>query len=1128
MRSGAARRLRALLAGVSLLVFGQPLLAQPEPPRSTEPTPQGVQAEEPPPPAARDNESEERAEASGAIPRIEAPAALGGLFGRTITRIDIVPVDARWNDPVTLRLVKPGDVLTSEVARRAMRELTDSGRYANVSAEAEPVGSGVLLRIRVTPRRIAAGIRVIGGVFDVDETLRVAELHDGVELTSAGLRRIERRVQAHYVWRGFPNVRTSVDVIDTDDPMSVVLIVNIRTGEPLHVARRRFRVWPSPDAPGLKRVLSGYAVEVDDRADQEDLEQADRELEDDLRAGGWHRASVGHSLETREGRTWVVVDVTAGPLLRPRFEGVQRFDTTELERALELGQGEDRTPRALGEKIRQFYIDRGFLDVEVTATERGKKNAPVHDLVFKVRERDQVEVGAREYPCLTGSRTAEEVGSEIDSFLSEELPGSGILSSVDPRVVDETFGPRATTGARPVPFEPNPWKTYVPEVYDRAIKHVQDLYRSEGYLSATVGPLELLRRRCDPRSPPGQCLPIGPRKRPKTECLYDEIGLPLEEPPPAPSYLCVADPASGVACEPNAILHLPIKLGPRTYLYDLAFEGNRVFTEKALEEAAELELGEPASQVELEKARRRVLDAYAEEGFAFAEVDALLDLSPDHTRARARFSVSEREQVKVAGIVVHGAHRTNEGLIRSRVALEVGEPYRRSDVRKTEERLATLGVFSTITVGLEDPYVPAKEKIVVITLQERKPQYLDVRPGFSTGEGFRITFEYGHRNLVGEAIQLTLRVQLGYLPNALILERDVREKYDELDIGQRLERRNSALIEFPEVGLGPLFRLSVEGLDVRDNARDFGLTKDAGIVTLAFRPVRQFSAFIGGSLELNTAEIFGQTQKSALTTYLQNNPRLRNTFKVPEGTTVALAERIGFAWDRRDNPLGASRGTLLSSTVEHVRAPPFGQQSEATGGGTYDPFAAPPVSQFLRFTNRLAGYLRLSDKGLALAASLRWGFNQQLRSNSQTYPDRLFFMGGVDSIRGFPQDSLIPEDVAQQLLDPSAGIGLNEVVIRGGDAFLNPRTELRVPLSTNVQTALFIDAGNLWRDPTKVQPFRLRYAIGTGLRIGTPIGPLAFDYGFNVERILDQLYPDRANQRYWEDIGAFHFSIGLF
>jgi len=101
-------------------------------------------------------------------------------------------------------------------------------------------------------------------------------------------------------------------------------------------------------------------------------------------------------------------------------------------------------------------------------------------------------------------------------------------------------------------------------------------------------------------------------------------------------------------------------------------------------------------------------------------------------------------------------------------------------------------------------------------------------------------------------------------------------------------------------------------------------------------------------------------------------------------------------------------------------------------------------------------------------------------------------------------------------------------VIRGGDMFVNPRAELRIPVGGSVETALFLDAGNLWTDPARVNPFDLRYAVGTGLRVATPIGPLVFDYGLNVDRVLDDLFPNRDKQRFWEDIGAFHFSIGLY
>ncbi len=1093
--------------------------------------------------AQQPGEEQATGAAAGAIPKLSPPPKLGDLAGKPIVRLEVVTAGGRWARKVKLERVRIGEPLSIEAARRAMRELTDTGRYATARAEALPEGDGVLLRITVLPRRIIESVKLLGGVLDEQDTLRAAEVQVGGELTAPELPQIAQRIVAYYARHGFPAAKADIDVIDTDDPMQVVLLITLHPGAPRRLVGRSFALSPQ-GAPGIEDVLSTYGVGAGDRVDDERLDKADRALEKELRARRWFRATVEHRmLTTKDGGSWLQVVVRAGPLMHLMFEGNRHFDASELEGALELEKSEDRSPTTLAERIKDYYVKRSFLDVEVEPHERGKPGAPIHDLVFVVREHLPVHVVRREYPCLTGSRSPKQVGSEIDSFLSEELPGAGILGSVDPRVVDRVFGPDHPTGARVVPFQLNPWKTYVPEVYDRAIKHLQDLFRSEGYLSAMVGPPQLLRRRCSLRSPPGRCIPVGSRIRPRTTCQYDENGLPLPEPPPNPALVCVPNPAKGVSCEPNVVLHIPIKLGPRTRLYDIAFEGNKALYEKQLEEVAGLSLGDPVSQGELEKARRRVLDAYAEQGYAFAQVETALDFSPDRTRARVRFIISEREQVRVKGIIIRGAQRTSESLIRGRVALEVGQPYRRSDVRKTEERLATLGVFSSVNVGFEDPYVPAREKNVIITVQERLPQYLDIRPGFSTGEGLRVTFEYGHRNLAGEAIQLTLRVQLGYLPNAFILENDVRKKFDELDVGQRLERQNTATVQFPEIGLGPLFPLSVEGVDVRDNSRDYGLTKDAGILTLIFRPSRQFSAQVGGSLEYNTAEIFGNEQKDALQTYVQNNQNLRNAFRVPQGTTLAIAQRIGFTWDRRDNPFDATRGTLLSGSVEHVRANPVGKTAETAGGST-DVFAA-TTSDFLRFQNQIAGYVRLSKKGLALAASFRWGYNHQLLTPcsdpnatialgkcSQTYPDRLFFLGGVDSIRGFLQDSLVPEDVAQELLHPSnpaAPLTLNEVVIRGGDFYVNPRLELRIPITKTVQTALFLDTGNLWKDPNKVlENLRLRYAVGTGLRIATPIGPLAFDYGFNVDRVLDQIFPNRKNQRSWEDIGAFHFSIGLF
>ena len=1067
---------------------------------------------------------------------LQSAPDLSPFVGQPITRIQVLTEGGRWTATPVIEHARIGQLLSGDLVRRVLAELADSGGYADLRASVDQEVGGVRLTIRVLPRRLIANIRIAAAGLEQDDVLRVAQVHQGGALTAVELRALQSRVLELYLRRGYAQAQVTVETVDTDDPESIVLTIDAVPGPPRIISERRFGVWPDTSAEGMREALSRYALGRGDRANEDALGDADRALEVELKTRGFHHAKVSHEL-SGDRRTRLVVNVYAYSKVRFRFEGNRHFDASQLENVLDVENANDLSAAALTEKISKFYREHGFFDVEVQYSERGRVEDPIQDIVFVVREGALVHVVAREYPCLTGTRTPQRVGSEIDSFLSE-LPGGRVFDAVDPAVLDSLQGSSADTGKRVLPDQLSPWAIYDPDVYDRAIKHVQDLYRSEGYLSASVGPVQVLRRACSPRSPAGGCLPIGPERRPPTACRYDAIGLPLEEAPVDPTLSCVPDPKRGVKCEPSLVLHLPIKLGPRATLYDLGFEGNRVIVEKELQAIADLSLGAPVSQVEIEKARRRVLDEYAERGFAFAEAETALDLSLDHTRARARFIISEREPVRVSRIVVRGANRTKESLIRTRIALEVGGLYQRSLVRKTEERLATLGVFSSVNVGFEDPYVPAREKVVIVEIEERVPQYLDVRPGFSTGEGARVSFEYGHRNLGGEAISLTLRAQLGYLPTALILDDDVKQKYSELSVGERLERRNTATVEFPNIGLGPLFRLSIEGVDLRDNARDYGINKDAGIVTLSYRPDRRFSIQIGPSVERNYSQIFGNDQKNALKCYLQDHQAQQALFRVPQGLSRVLAQRFGITWDRRDNPLNATSGTFVSAGVEHVNSIPLDASPSAETGcvdaapnpdgtQTIDPFQA-VRSDFLRYTNRVAGYVRLSDKGLALAMSFRWGVIQHLISGSQTYPDRLFFLGGVDTLRGFLQDSLVPEDIAQRLLDPRSGLTIRDVVIRGGDMFLNPRAELRIPVGSSVETALFVDAGNLWTDPARVNAFELRYAVGTGLRIATPIGPLVFDYGFNVDRVLDRLFPNRDNQRYWEDIGAFHFSIGLY
>ena len=533
-----------------------------------------------------------------------------------------------------------------------------------------------------------------------------------------------------------------------------------------------------------------------------------------------------------------------------------------------------------------------------------------------------------------------------------------------------------------------------------------------------------------------------------------------------------------------------------------------------------------------------------------------LEPSLDSSRARVRFDVTEGEQVFVKSIVVQGNEITRETVIRRRIALQVGHPYRSSEVQATQQQLATLGVFSSINVGLQDPYIPQRDKVVVVTLIERPPQYVDTLGGFSTGEGFRGSLEYGHRNLGGYAIGLTLHAQLSYLPNVFIIDPAVAANYDGLSIIDRLARRLSASVTFPEVGLGPRVRATIDGIHIRDLERDFTLTKESLVASLIYRPARQIQISLGQTAEYNSVYLFGG---GTISQYLSSqaamglgNESLTRLLLVPEGDSAAFAERLVATWDRRDASLNAHKGTLVVTGLELVNSFPVGGATtvgtaamasqcagvtspgvppptpnyDSTGAlSNYTCYAPQNEGHFIRYTQTVAGYIPLGKK-VTFAAEVRFGMNFQLTSTSQTYPDRLFFLGGFDSMRGWLPYSLVPQDTATQIAhDINKPASQNPFTIanvgfRGGDLMINPRFELRFPVLPPIDSVLFVDTGNVWTQPSNVfgPPFALRVAIGTGIRVVTPVGPLVFDYGINVTR-HDYLA---------EDFGAFNFAIGLF
>jgi outer membrane protein insertion porin family len=1097
------------------------------------------------------------------VPVLDPPPDLSGLENRSVTRVAIVLEGNVWDDvqvPVVTSL-RPGDLLTPAGTRALLGELLRTGRFARGRVTAQPDGGGAVVTARLVPRKLIDRMQVDlhGARLDVDELLRSADLAEGGEIVGADLDAVIESLERNFALHGYPAAKARIQMRDTDDAMRTLVLLDLAPGAPRFIGDRSFYVFgASPEA--VAPVTKSYAVGVKDRADEPVIDQADRALEQSLRAKGWFSANVSHDL------VWVVsprgggqitlrVRIDAGALLLPRFDGNEHYDSDILAAALGLDAETDRSPAHLADKVRAFYEKRGFLDVEVRVELRGDEE-PVKLLFFHVDEHARVRVVSRSYPCLKleaiknlssgGPRSPAAIGTEIDSFLEDELPGSDLFVDPDPRGVSATIvsGP-AGKGTPAVPLDLRPDATYVADTYERAVEHVQELYRNEGFLHAEVGPIGLVRAHCDPRAPPGRCVPI-PERAPAETCEYDPSGLPLPTQPLPASLTCRADPAHHIECAQAIDLVIPVRLGPRTRLWDVAFTGVKVMSEKDVSEAAEVPLGDPVSTVKLEDARRRIVDWYKELGYYYVDVKYALEPSADNTRARVRFDVSEGDQVIVRSIVIRGLEVTRDSVVRRRVALQVGQPFRASDVRHTQERIATLGVFSSIQVGLSEPYVPQASKDVMVELVERPGHYIELSPGFSTGEGVRGTLEYDERNIFGYAIGATFRTQLSYLPDFLILDPQVEANYQQVQ--DRLARRITLSGVFPDVGLGPLVRAQADAIYVRDLERDFTLDKVSGSGTLVYRPGREFQVSLGQSVEDNDVHLF---QFNSVSAYLacngQGNSALASLLRVPDGESFVVAQRLGVAWDRRDNAFNAYRGTYVYLGGELVNSFPEGAAIKANTGNVsaencpnINVAEAPPpapqaAAHFVRLTQTFAGYVPLF-KNVSFAAELRLGENVKTASCQYTtpvdpanppqpyctYPDRLFYMGGVDSMRGWLQDTFMPQELVNQI---AANPGLCTssstnclIPLRGGNLMINPRAELRFPIRAPINAAIFADFGNLYLDPAYLfeHPFSLRADVGAGVRVETPVGPLVFDYGINVTR------------RPYEDFGAFHFAIGLF
>jgi outer membrane protein insertion porin family len=426
------------------------------------------------------------------------------------------------------------------------------------------------------------------------------------------------------------------------------------------------------------------------------------------------------------------------------------------------------------------------------------------------------------------------------------------------------------------------------------------------------------------------------------------------------------------------------------------------------------------------------------------------------------YHIKEGSQSYVEQIIIQGNNRTKDKVIRRELLVAPGQIYDSVKVDYSKKRLENLQYFGSANGGSgvdaspQDTNVPNRKNLVV-TVEEKRTGSVTFGAGFSSVDSLLGFVEITQGNF--DIFNFPYFTGGG-------------EKF-RVRIQYGLERQD-AEIEFKEpwfleqrLSLGyNLFYHNATYLSNYYNERNFGAS-----VSLA----KAFGQFWSGSITytLQDFDLYDFADNSS--------PELLRE----QGYRTDSSITLGMAYDNRDSVLLTRRGVHADFSTEFAGGPLLGQ------------------TNIYKFQADAQKYILLPyDMILTLAAAT--GVVDYFGDSSEVPLFDRFFIGGSRSVRGFGNRQIGPHDFNNEPL--------------GGDTMAYVNVELTFPIMDRVR-------GAVWNDMGFLDSRAFHYtdaisegdaAIGVGLRLNLPIGPLRLDYGIP--------YKDEG----WNhnNSGKFSFDVG--
>ena len=478
-------------------------------------------------------------------------------------------------------------------------------------------------------------------------------------------------------------------------------------------------------------------------------------------------------------------------------------------------------------------------------------------------------------------------------------------------------------------------------------------------------------------------------------------------------------------------IYISVKIdeGSRFKVGDVKIVGDMIKPEADLYKKIKIAKGQYFSRETLRNDIITLGDIYSEEGYAFADITPKIDHDREKLLVNITFTISKGNLVYFEGITITGNTKTRDKVIRRELDIYEQELFNGKKLKDGVKNLQRLDYFEDVKVNTNKGSEPDK-MLLDIELKEKPTGTFSVGGGYSTVENMFVVGSITQRNLFGRGETLQFKSE----------------------IGGTITKYGVSFVE-PWLFDIPL----TAGVDVYDQTTNYDvydLDSIGATFHLGYKIFDFTRAFISYGYDVSN-----MTDMVSISV----TPEMLQMAGVH--TTSSLTPSIRY--DSKDKPFNPTEGTVASVSVQYA--------GEFLGGDV----------GFTKYIADLGRYFPLFWDTVGYLHG-RVGYLQDHPGELLPYYDR-FYLGGINSIRGFAWDQLSPKD--------SAG---NPI---GGNKFVQFNTEYIFPVIKDVglMGLVFFDTGNLYNEDQDIDLTALRKTAGFGIRWYSPMGPLRLEDGFILD-----------------------------